>query len=439
MENLKKIFSKNTYNVTDFGVVSCDSMQTEAIQSVLDACFLNGGGTVKIPAGIYRTGGLRLRSNTCLYLESGAIIKASTDPLDYFGFKKDKIEPIEEYDTEPRRSVYPYSRWNNAVIRIINAENVSVFGEKGSYIDGSNCYDPEGEEGYRGPHGINVQNSKNVYLDGYTVTDSANWAHAIFNTTNIVAKNLTILGGHDGFDVRTCDNILVENCEFYTGDDCIAGFDNNDVIIRDCILNCSCSALRFGGNNVLVENCKGFAPGRYGHRYTLTKEEQKLSLPTNAHCRHNTYNVFLYYCDYRATIRKAPGNIIIRNCEFVNPDSLFSLSFSENHVWCCNRSLSSIKFENCKVSGMVRPIYASGDENEPLSLTLENVTVSPRSGSEAISFIDAKNCAVIDLNNVTLNGFDKPQIHVCDDTVIRSENSTDVEITKVEALEEYDC
>lgn len=439
MENLQNIFSKNTYNVADFGAVSCDRMQTAAIQSALDACFLNGGGTVIISAGIYRTGGLRLRSNTRLYLESGAILKASADPEDYFAYKSDRIEPIEEYDTEPRRSVYPYSRWNNAVIRVINAENVSVFGEKGSYIDSGNCYDPEGEEEYRGPHGINIQNSKNIRLEGYTVTDSANWAHAIFNSTNIVAKSLIVLGGHDGFDVRTCDNILIENCEFYTGDDCIAGFDNNDVTICGCILNSSCSALRFGGNNVLVENCKAFAPGRYGHRYTLSKEEQALGLPTNERTRHNTYNAFLYYCDHRAKIRKTPGDIVIRNCEFINPDSLFSLSFSEKHVWCCNRSLSSIKFENCRVNGVVRPIYASGDEKEPLSLSLENVEISARSGSEGINVIEADHCSVIKLTNVTLTGFDTPTLLTCSNTDIISNNSTPLTVSRTLCLNEYDC
>ena len=439
LENLKNIFSKNTFSIIDFGALPCDSLQTKAIQSALDTCFLAGGGTVNIPAGIYRTGGLRLRSNTCIYLESGAILKGSNNPEDYFGYKSDKIEPIKEYEGEERRSVYPYSRWNNAVIRVIDAKNVGIIGEKGSYIDGVNCYDALGEENYRGPHGINIQNSKNIYLEGYTVTDCANWAHAIFNTNNIIARGLTVYGGHDGFDVRTCDNVLIEKCEFYTGDDCIAGFDNCDVVIRDCILNPSCSALRFGGNNVLVENCKAFAPTRYAHRYTLTAEEKKFGLPTNERCRHSMHNVFLYYCDHRAVVRKMPGDILIRNCEFTDPDSLFSLSFSEDHVWCCNRSLSSIKFENCKVNGVVRPIYVSGDEKEPLSLTLENVDISPRKSYEGINFIEAKNCNLIRLDKVKLNGFTAPQILTCTATALQSVNSTATKLTYVSEIEDYDC
>ena len=106
LENLKNIFSKNTFSIIDFGARPCDSLQTKSIQSALDACFLAGGGTVNIPAGIYRTGGLRLRSNTCIYLESGAILKGSNYPEDYLGYKSDKIEPIKEYEGEKRPETY---------------------------------------------------------------------------------------------------------------------------------------------------------------------------------------------------------------------------------------------------------------------------------------------------------------------------------------------
>lgn len=422
--------NKRIFNIKDYGAVVGDLFQTEAIQTALDECFLSGGGRVVVPCGIYRTGGLRLRSNTELYLESGAILKASIDPEDYFAFKTDKIEPIVEYTTEPRRSVYPYSRWNNAIIRVINADNVSIIGEKGSYIDGGNCYDAEGEEDYRGPHAINIQNSENIRLEGYTVTDSANWAHAIFNTNNIKASFLTVLGGHDGFDVRTCDNVLIEDCVFYTGDDCIAGFDNCDVVIRNCVFNSSCSALRFGGNNVLVENCKAFAPGRFAHRYTMTREEQKSCAPTGKHHRRNMLTAFLYYCDHRAVIRKAPGDIVIRSCEFVAPDILFSLPFSNDEIWCCNRSLSSIKFENCKITDVCKPINIVGDANEPLDFALENVEISARAGFENENFIEAENYSAITLKNVHVSGYTEPTALLKSEGKLDFENSTLIKIDR---------
>ena len=399
----------NVYNVRDYGAFPSDSLQTENIQKAIDECFLNGGGKVIVPCGIYFVSCIRLRSNVTLYLESGAILKGVRDPDAYLCYKNDKIEPITEYAQDGVcGSVYPFSRWNNAIIRVIDAKNVSIIGEKGSYIDGSNCYDALGEEKYRGPHAINIQNSENIYLDGYSIIDSSNWAHAIFISKNITVRNLKVYGGHDGFDVRTCDNVLIENCEFYTGDDCIAGFDNHDVVIRNCIFESSCSAMRFGGNNVLVENCKGLAPAKYGFRGHLSPEKKEKGAETDETCRHNMHTTFNYYCDFRAVLRKTPGNILVRNCEFINPDSVIRLEFDGKHQWCCNRSLAQIKFESCKFLGVNKPIYLYCDEKEPIDFTLENVEITAREGFENEHFLEAINYAAITLKNVKIGGYTDP-------------------------------
>lgn len=56
----------------------------------------------------------------------------------------------------------------------IDAENISIIGEKGSCIDGNNCFDAQGEELFRGPHGITFFNCSNIFLKGYTVENSGN-------------------------------------------------------------------------------------------------------------------------------------------------------------------------------------------------------------------------------------------------------------------------
>lgn len=424
--------SGKIFDVTDFGARVCDSLQTQNIQSAIDTCFLNGGGKVVIPEGIFRTGGLRLRSGVTLYLESGAILEGSPNPKDYTEYINDKIEPIDEPNIHGLKgSVYPFSKWNNAIIRAIDAKDIAIIGEKGSYINGVNCYDPTGEETFRGPHAINFQRCENVYLEGYTVMHSANWAHAIFNTNHIIARGLTVYGGHDGFDVRTCDNVLIENCNFYTGDDCIAGFDNCDVIIRNCVFDCACSALRFGGNNVLIENCRSTAPSRFGHRCSLPAEALIRSALTDERSRHNMLTFFLYYCDFRAEIRKTPGDIIIRNCDIENADGLFELSFDGKHKWCTNRSLSSIVFENCKVTGVNKPIHIYGDANEPLDFALENVQLAAREGFEHEPLIDAVHYSKISLNNVTLNNFLSPKVIARSEGEISTYNSSEFEVEQL--------
>ncbi|MBR2896745.1 MAG: glycoside hydrolase family 28 protein, partial [Oscillospiraceae bacterium] len=80
-----------TYNIRDYGACTSDKLQTAKIQTAIDDCFLAGGGRVVVPCGVYLTGSIRLRSRVELYLESGAILKGSRNPEDYFGYVDDKL------------------------------------------------------------------------------------------------------------------------------------------------------------------------------------------------------------------------------------------------------------------------------------------------------------------------------------------------------------
>lgn len=420
-------------SILDYGAGTGDALQTGAIQKAIDECFLAGGGEVRVPAGVYRIGCIRLRSRVTLYLEAGAILEGSIDPEDYLCYLQDAVEPIETCDDPGiSRSVYPYSRWMNAMIRIHNAQDVAIIGEKGSFIDGMNCYDAQGEEGYRGPHGICIHDSRNIRLEGYALKNCGNWAHAIFKSQDVAMRQVTVYAGHDGFDVRVCDNVLVEDCTFITGDDCVAGFDNNDVIVRRCRFDTACSALRFGGNHVLIEDCTAIAPSAFGHRYSLTDEQKRARQLTGADCRHNMLNFFLYYCDHRADPRRTPGDILVRNCRIQNADRLFSLEYDGKHVWCCNRSLSSIRFESCVAEGLSQPAYIYGDVNEPLTLHLKDTTLTTRAGSEGEAVINARNYERIALKNVRIAGYEKPRIEIHTEGEISMKNTDEVEIVRAE-------
>lgn len=153
---------------------------TSTIQSAIDRCFLAGGGTVHVPTGRYGVKTLRLRSNVTLHLERDAKLVASRQPDDYAGLiRQDRVEPLPESFFESRGVGVKEStnRWCRAVVRVFKAHDVSIVGEEGSEIDGRNCFDPNGEEKYRGPHAICVNLSTNVTLSGYTVRDAGNYAH----------------------------------------------------------------------------------------------------------------------------------------------------------------------------------------------------------------------------------------------------------------------
>ena len=184
---------------------------TTAIQRALDDVFLAGGGTVVIEPGIHCVRGLRVRSNTTLHLRSGAVLEASRDPEDFDVLANDALEPVPPEEFAPgvvwqpaaTRKTHDHllrsaSRWNNAIIRLYRAHDAKIIGEPGSVIDGRDSYDPLGEEGFRGVHGIAAHDCENLELRGYEIRNTGNWAHSFWRCRDVAFSGLTILGGHDG-------------------------------------------------------------------------------------------------------------------------------------------------------------------------------------------------------------------------------------------------
>ncbi len=402
--------------VTDYGVPNADIPCTEIFQKAVDVCFLSGGGVVFVPAGEYCVGTIRLRSGVTLYLKQGAYIKGSRNPEDYCGFVADEVEPLpQDYKTDerwvsvPERTSYdfinkPCGRWGNAIIRAIDAENIAVIGEKNSIIDGQDCFDELGEEHYRGPHAISMHNCKNILFHGYTIKNSANWAHALFQCQNISVDNITVEGGHDGIHITSCENTKIYNCRFFTGDDCIAGIDNANVFVSDSELNTACSAFRFGGTNVYIQKCKIYGPSKYLFRGSLSDEEKRNGTKTMANQlhRYNMLSAYTYYSDFSRDIKRTPGNIVIKDCSIENADRFLHYNFSGNEPWQSNKPLESVTFENVNARGIKMPLTAYGGKDTPLTLKMKNCNIEFVPEENKKAFIMAANCARVQLENVKI-------------------------------------
>src|SRR5688572_9445587 len=67
-------------SIADFGGVGDGkTLCTAAIQRTIDACAARAGGTVIIPAGVFVSGTIWLRSNITLHLEPGATLLGAPD------------------------------------------------------------------------------------------------------------------------------------------------------------------------------------------------------------------------------------------------------------------------------------------------------------------------------------------------------------------------
>lgn len=204
---------------------------TAIIQKAIDSCASTGGGEVIFPSGNFLCGGIELKTNVTLQLDKGALLQGSDKYADYK---------------------------NDAFIYGEDLSNIGIQGE--GIIDGVDCYNPKGEEGFRGPHCIRLINCKNITLTDFTIRNSANWAINCRYSSYGTVKNVTILGGHDGLHTRFCNNFTVTGCDFRTGDDAFAGNDNRDFVISDCKINTSCNGFRMGCLNFTVQRCKMWGP-----------------------------------------------------------------------------------------------------------------------------------------------------------------------------------
>ena len=368
----------NRYVITDYGVIpNTDVLQTEAIQRVLDLC-REGGGTVVIPKGCFCAAALRMWSDTTLYLEAGAQLLGSEECTDYEVFPvpagvelRTDMELITQYYLDK-----PWPEYRRAMISAYGEKNIAIIGEgEDSVIDGRDCFDPDGEEGFRGPHGVFFTNCENVVMKNYTIQRNGNFMHQLDNCRDILMENVTCLAGHDGIHLHHCTHTLIRDCRFITGDDCVAGINIKDLTVKNCEINTSCQAFRIGGHDILVEDCHIWGPGYYPHRKTVV-QGRGVELP-RTEGRHNIHALVYHFASTNFPSEIPYGNYVFRNCLVETVDRLM-LYTADGGPLESGAYLSDMTFENVTFKGMLWPAQCVPSEKVTLTVTLKNCSVDFR-------------------------------------------------------------
>lgn len=196
-------------NVRDFGATGDGKTKdTLALQLALDRCSVLGGGEVLVPAGEYLTGAIALRSNTLLRLDAGASILGSPNLADY---------PITQVRWEGH-----WEKGYLGLISALDAENIEIVGA--GKIAGNREIKGrvQRESHLRNPALLEFTNCRNVTVEGCDTDQNDMWSiHPTF-CENVTFRNLAVHGGADGIDVDSCTNVVIDGCDFVTGDDCIS-------------------------------------------------------------------------------------------------------------------------------------------------------------------------------------------------------------------------
>ncbi|MBE6657437.1 MAG: hypothetical protein E7604_03235 [Ruminococcaceae bacterium] len=369
----------NIYNILEHGVTAdTPDLQTAEIQAVLDLC-QNGGGKVIFPAGKYRAAGLYMHSDTTIYLESGAILEGSDNCDDYAIFPfPDGVEDYSDMLLLRRYYGKPWDAYRRAILSAYGEHNLSIIGEEGSVIDGVHCYDPDGEEGYRGPHMIYFTNCDNITLHGYTARYAGNFMHQLDKCNHTTMTNVTCIGGSDGIHLHYCDDTLIDGCVFHTGDDCIAGIYVTNLRVRRCELNTSCDVFRIGGVHILVEDCHIHGPGIWPHRKTVVRGRND-ELPQNEG-RHNTICVMIYFASIDTPDPEPSHDIVFKNCRIEGVDTF--LHYNHRDLLSAGTHLTEVRLENVTFRDLNAPCYVLSPEDDPLHVHLHGVSVHFRENAE---------------------------------------------------------
>ena len=376
------------YCLTDYGVKeNCPDLQTKEIQAVFDLCKENGG-TVVVPKGKFHLAAIRMWSNTTLYLEAGAELYGSENCDDYEVFPiPEGVEMRSDMELITQYYGNAWETYRRAMITAYGEKNISIIGEPGSVLDGRNCYDPDGEENYRGPHIVFLTCCENVLFEGYTARHSGNFLHEANNCKNLKMRRVTCLGGSDGIHLHCTENAVIEDCLFKTGDDCIAGINVQNLNVRRCILNTSCNLFRIGGVGILVEDCYAYGPGYYPHRMTVVKGKND-ELPREQG-RHNTLWLVEYFASQNYPY--VPSKLHFRNCVFENLKGILYY-LADQSALQTGTHLAELTLENVRFTDLKETSMPKADANEPLVVKMKNVSVSFHdSVSEAAAFTVGEN------------------------------------------------
>ncbi|MFF2413678.1 glycoside hydrolase family 28 protein [Bacillus safensis] len=239
-------FPDRELNVVHYGAdAEGKELSTNAIQSAIDEAHRLKGGRVLIPAGTFVTGALELKSNVELHLHEKAYVTFSQDPKDYLPLVLTRYEGIELYNYSPL--IYAHHAEN---IAITGAGTLDGRGDEHHWwpwkygTNGQPSQDRDrqllfemaekripveervfGEGHYLRSSFIQPYQCQQVLIEGVTVKDSPMWQIHPVLSSHVIVRGVKIIGhgpNTDGVNPESCRNVLIEDCYFDNGDDCIA-------------------------------------------------------------------------------------------------------------------------------------------------------------------------------------------------------------------------
>jgi polygalacturonase len=220
-----------TRSIRDGGAIADGTtINTRAIQSVIDGLARAGGGTVVVPRGVFVSGALFLKRGVHLHLDAGAVLRCTTD-MTHFPPRRTRIEGHFE------------ERFTPALINADACDGLRITGE--GTLDGAGrpiwdlfwrlrnaAPDPGNFPNLGVPRArlALIERSRGVTIEGVTFKDSQFWNLHLYRCRDVTVRRARFevpddykqAPSSDGIDLDSCQDVLIDGCHFSVTDDCIA-------------------------------------------------------------------------------------------------------------------------------------------------------------------------------------------------------------------------
>ncbi|MBI4891593.1 MAG: glycoside hydrolase family 28 protein [Acidobacteria bacterium] len=300
-------FPARDFLITKYGAQAGGAVDASgALKQAIAACAAAGGGRVVVPEGRFLTGPVHLKSGVNLHLAAGSVLLFTTDPKAYLPAVFTRWEGMELMGYSPL--VYAFGQKNIAVTGPGTLDGQAGAAHwwpwKGRTEYGWKKGDPHqaaarnklgelsekdvpvaervfAEGSYLRPQFVETYKCENVLIEGVTILNSPMWEIHPVLCRNVTVRGVTVRShgpNNDGCDPESCVDVLIENCKFDTGDDCIAiksgrnrdgrrvNAPTENIIIRGCEMKDGHGGVTIGSEvsggvrNVFAENCRMDSP-----------------------------------------------------------------------------------------------------------------------------------------------------------------------------------
>ena len=297
--------AERQFLITSFGAktTATAAQNQKAINRVISLVSKKGGGKVIIPKGTWNTGAIELKSHVNLVLEEGATLHFAFEPKLYplvrtsweglacwnyspciYAYKATDIAITGKGTIDGGGNNNTFWQWNGSP-RFGYKEGVTKesqkLGSRSKLLKMAEDGVPFDERKFGMGYGLRPQLVNMVHCERILIKDVKMINSPFWVIHPLLSKNITVDGVYvwnegpngDGCDPEACENVLIQNCVFHTGDDCIAikSGRNNDgrlwnqpsknIIIRNCKMEDGHGGVVIGSEisggceNVYAENC----------------------------------------------------------------------------------------------------------------------------------------------------------------------------------------